>query len=194
MFSPSALLLTCVVEQAGHEGAVPEEGVRGGDVLKVALLEYRVFKHHGLHLQVEEPGSGQQGTLASALGENPPRRTLPVLLVVEVVALAVHLVFQGEVEGDVLHPLLGEGLGARLVLLLLDVLDHVREPHRQAVVAAGGVRVVRLGSLRGVQEGPPVGGRQWDAYLKDMVNQTAISMKVVRLYSGLKQARMLERI
>lgn len=55
-------------------------------------------------------------------------------------ALAVHLVFQGEVEGDVLYPLLGEGLGARLVLLLLDVLDHVREPHRQAIVAARGVR------------------------------------------------------
>lgn len=50
----------------------------------------------------------------------------------------MHLVLQGEVEGDVLHPLLGEGLGARLVLLLLDVLDHVREPHRQAVVAAKG--------------------------------------------------------
>lgn len=31
-------------------------------------------------------------------------------------------------------------------------------------------------------------------YLKDMVNQTAMSMKVVRLYSGLKQARMLFRI
>lgn len=28
-------------------------------------------------------------------------------------------------------------------------------------------------------------------YLKDMVNQTAMSMKVVRLYSGLKVARML---
>lgn len=27
----------------------------GGDVLKVALLKHRVFKHHGLHLQVEEP-------------------------------------------------------------------------------------------------------------------------------------------
>lgn len=61
-----------------------------------------------------------------------------LLLVVEVVSLAMHLVLQGEVEGDVLHPLLGEGLGARLVLLLLDVLDHVGEPHRQAVVAAKG--------------------------------------------------------
>lgn len=80
-----------------------------------------------------------------------------VLLVVEVVALAVHLVFQGEVEGDVLHPLLGEGLGTRLVLLLLDVLDHVGEPHRQAVVAARGVRVVRLDSLRNVCEWPPGG-------------------------------------
>lgn len=62
-------------------------------------------------------------------------------------ALAVHLVFQGEVEGDVLHPLPGEGLGARLVLLLLDVLDHVREPHRQAVVAAEGSE---HGSIRSI--------------------------------------------
>lgn len=31
-------------------------------------------------------------------------------------------------------------------------------------------------------------------YLKDMVNQTAMSMKVVRLYSGLKQATMFFRI
>lgn len=68
--SPSVLLLTSVVEQAGDEGAVPEEGVRGGDVLKVALLEYGVFKHHGLHLQVEEPGSAQQAALATAQGEN----------------------------------------------------------------------------------------------------------------------------
>lgn len=75
-----------------------------------------------------------------------------VLLVVKVVALTVHLVLQGEVEGDVLHPLLGEGLGARLVLLLLDVLDHVGEPHRQAVVAARGVRVVRRDSVRKVRE------------------------------------------
>lgn len=50
----------------------------------------------------------------------------------------MHLVLQGEVEGDVLHPLPGQGLGARLVLLLLDVLDHVREPHCQAVVAVKG--------------------------------------------------------
>lgn len=58
------------------------------------------------------------------------------LLVVEVVSLAMHLVLQGEVEGDVLHPLIREGLGARFIFLLLDVLDHVWEPHRQAVVAA----------------------------------------------------------
>lgn len=71
-------LLTCVVEQAGDEAAVPEEGVRGGDVLKVALLEYGVFKHHGLHLQVEEPGSGQQEALTGRLGENLPLQALPV--------------------------------------------------------------------------------------------------------------------
>lgn len=49
------VLFTCVIEQACDEGAVPEEGVRGGDVLEVALFKHRVFKHHGLHLQVEEP-------------------------------------------------------------------------------------------------------------------------------------------
>lgn len=69
----------------------------------------------------------------------------------------MHLVLQGEVEGDVLHPLLGEGLGAGLVLLLLDVLDHVREPHRQAVVAARGVGVVRREGLRKFREWPPGG-------------------------------------
>jgi len=59
-----------------------------------------------------------------------------VLLVIEIVSLAMHLVFQGEVKSDVLHSLLSEGLCARLVFLLLDVLDHVREPDRQAVIAA----------------------------------------------------------
>lgn len=48
----------------------------------------------------------------------------------------MHLVFQGEVKSDMLHSLLGEGLCARLVLLLLDVLDHVWEPHCQTIVAA----------------------------------------------------------
>lgn len=56
-------------------------------------------------------------------------------LVVEVLSLAVDLVFQGEVKGDVLHFLLDKSLGARGVLLLLQVLDHVGEPHRQTVVA-----------------------------------------------------------
>lgn len=45
------------------------------------------------------------------------------------------LVLQGEVEGHVLHFLLDEDLSARVVLLLLQVFDHVREPHSQAVVA-----------------------------------------------------------
>ena len=44
------VLGTCVVEEGGDEGAVLEEGVAGGDVLKVAFLEQRVLKHHGLHL------------------------------------------------------------------------------------------------------------------------------------------------
>ena len=59
-------------------------------------------------------------------------------LVIEVLPLAVDLVFQGEVEGHVFYFLLDEDLGAGGVLLLLKVLDHVGEPHRQTVVA--GVR------------------------------------------------------
>lgn len=48
----------------------------------------------------------------------------------------MNLVFQGEVKGDVLHSLLDENLGTRRVLLLLQVLDHVGEPHSQTVVAS----------------------------------------------------------
>lgn len=65
-------------------------------------------------------------------------------LVVEVLALAVDLVLQGEVEGDVLHLLLDEDLGARGVLLLLQVLDHVGEPHGQTVVAVRGRKKMGL--------------------------------------------------
>lgn len=107
------------------------------------------------------------------------------LLVVEVVSLAMHLVLQGEVEGDVLHPLVGEGLCAGFVFLLLDVFDHIWEPHRQAIVAAEVCRV------RPLNIKPCFASRR---YLKDMLNQTAISMNVVRLYSGRKQAMMLFRI
>lgn len=48
------------------------------------------------------------------------------------------LVLQCEVKGDMFYFLLGENLGARGVLLFLKVLDHVGEPHCQAVVAGGG--------------------------------------------------------
>lgn len=58
-------------------------------------------------------------------------------LVVEILPLAVDLVLQGEVKGDVFHLLLDEDLGARGVLLLLQVFDHVGEPHGQTIVAAG---------------------------------------------------------
>lgn len=66
-------------------------------------------------------------------------------LVIEVLPLTVNLVFQGEVEGDVFHFLLDEHLGARGVLLFLEVLDHVREPNGQTVVAKGGWERVREG-------------------------------------------------
>lgn len=47
----------------------------------------------------------------------------------------MNLVFQGEVKGDVFYLLLDKNLGARGVLLLLQVFDHVGEPHRQTIVA-----------------------------------------------------------
>lgn len=49
------LVLTCVVEEGSDEGAVLEEGVGGGDVLKVALFKQGVLKYHGLHLEIQKP-------------------------------------------------------------------------------------------------------------------------------------------
>ena len=48
---------TCVVEEGGDEGAVLEEGVARGDVLKITLLKQRVLKYHRPHFQVHEPAS-----------------------------------------------------------------------------------------------------------------------------------------
>lgn len=58
--------------------------------------------------------------------------------VVEELAIAVNLVLQGEIESDMFHLLLDEDFGTGGVLLLLKVLDHVREPHSQTVVAGIG--------------------------------------------------------
>ena len=60
-------IFTCVIEQTCNEGAVSEEGVCGGDVLEVALLKNRVFKHHRLHLQVQEPGEQVTGSQSCVL-------------------------------------------------------------------------------------------------------------------------------
>lgn len=59
-------LLACVVEERGDEGAVLEEGVAGGDVLKVALFEERVLEHHGAHFQVHESASEHRNRCGSA--------------------------------------------------------------------------------------------------------------------------------
>jgi len=48
-------VLTSVVEKGGDKGAVSEEGVAWRDILKVAFLKHGVFKHHRLHLQIQEP-------------------------------------------------------------------------------------------------------------------------------------------
>lgn len=122
---------TCVVEEGGDEGAVLEEGVAGGDVFKVTLLKERILEHHRPHLQVHEPaGNNRHGRWSlrdGFLGSGEPlccrAATVTTVrkpsihpagdsLVIEVLSLAVDLVFQGEVKGDVLYFLLDEHLGA----------------------------------------------------------------------------------
>lgn len=56
VWSDASLSPTCVVEEGGDEGAVLEEGVAGGDILKETLLEQRILEHHRPHLQVHESG------------------------------------------------------------------------------------------------------------------------------------------
>lgn len=58
------------------------------------------------------------------------------VLVIDVLSLFMDLVLQGEVESEVFHLLPVEKLHLRLILLILQVLDHVRKPHRQSVVTA----------------------------------------------------------
>jgi hypothetical protein len=53
----------------------------------------------------------------------------------DIFSLFVDLVDQGEVEVESLHSFSMEEFHLGLVLLILHVLDHVREPHRQSVVA-----------------------------------------------------------
>lgn len=47
--------LTSVVENGGPDGAVFKERVSGLDVLEITVLEERVLKLHGLHLNVDKP-------------------------------------------------------------------------------------------------------------------------------------------
>lgn len=56
------------------------------------------------------------------------------LLVVDILSFFVHLVFQGEIEMETFNPLPVEHLHPGLVLLILQMLDHVREPHSQTIV------------------------------------------------------------
>lgn len=68
---------------------------------------------------------------------------LPVrwdVLVVNVLALAVDLVDQGEVEVETLHSFPVEHSYFGLVLLVLHVFDHVWEPHAQPVVTEPGTK------------------------------------------------------
>lgn len=63
------LVLTCVVEEGSDEGAVLEEGVGGGDVLKVTLFKQGVLEYHGLHLEIQKP-TIRPGEWISALGKS----------------------------------------------------------------------------------------------------------------------------
>lgn len=74
-------VFTCVIKQGGDEGAVLEEGVAGGDILKVTLLEQRVLEHHGPHPQVHKSASDyRNGTMESRNGgkEKMNRRNMEV--------------------------------------------------------------------------------------------------------------------
>lgn len=46
------------------------------------------------------------------------------------------LVFQCEVEGEVLHTFLIEDFDSGFILLILEISDHVREPDGKAIVTA----------------------------------------------------------
>lgn len=53
----------------------------------------------------------------------------------DVLSLTVDLVDQGKVEVETFYPLTVEYSDLGLVLLILHVLDHIREPHSQPMVA-----------------------------------------------------------
>ena len=56
------------------------------------------------------------------------------ILVIDVFSLSVDLILQGEVEVEAFYSLSVEHLDFGLILLLLKVFDHVREPHTQSIV------------------------------------------------------------
>lgn len=58
-------------------------------------------------------------------------------LVIEVLSLAVDLVLQSKIKGDMFHFLLDKNFGQGCILLFLQVLDHVGKPDCQTVVAEG---------------------------------------------------------
>lgn len=68
----SALVLTCVVEEGSDEGAVLEEGVGGGDVLKVTLFKQGVLECHGFHLEIQKPTTKPEEHLSAFWGSTRP--------------------------------------------------------------------------------------------------------------------------
>lgn len=54
--------------------------------------------------------------------------------VVDVFSFFMDLVFQGKIETKFLHPLPMKYFHLGFILLMLEVFDHVRKPHRKPVI------------------------------------------------------------
>lgn len=69
------------------------------------------------------------------------------LLIIHKLSVLVDLVFHREVDGGPVHMLTIKHLHFRLIFFILEIPDHIREPHRQAIVTArekaGGLRSPR---------------------------------------------------
>ena len=58
------------------------------------------------------------------------------LLIVHKLPMLVDLVFHGKVDRGAMHVLTKKHLHFRVIFFILEIADHVGEPHRQAVVTA----------------------------------------------------------
>lgn len=58
------------------------------------------------------------------------------LLIIHKLPVLVDLVFHREVDGGTVHVLTDKHLHFRLIFFILEIPDHIGEPHRQAIVTA----------------------------------------------------------